>query len=262
MSAPTVTTHRGRGPVTFGVYDTTNGQSAHGYLTSQRKVTCAIAEMQLTPVSTSKDVTEGCSGLDRVIDKKPRSQKMQVKLTLRQFSRLEFAMAYFGVSADVLSGTVTSEAFATLAVGDTFHTKHPGISSLVMKDSAGSPATLTLDTHYALDSAAHGQGRILSLGAFTQPFKADYSYAAYSTLLPLAQTSVRRGLIFDGVNTDNANATERIWIPHIDWEPNGYNWTAADDEPLTLTGEALYLEALAGVSGWGPYMRIDGLPTT
>lgn len=262
MSTATPTTHRGQGPITFGVYDTINGKAAHGYLISQRKVTCHASVLKLTPEVEKKAIGESCTGMGHTTDRKARKQQFMVELTLHKFSRLEFAMAYYGVSADVVAGTVTGEPLATMAAGDVFHTKHPGISSVAIKDSAGSPATLVLGTHYTLEGAAHGQGTITNLGTFVQPFKLDYSYASYSKIAPLSQSSIRRGLIFDGINTDNANASERIWVPDIDWDPSDYNWLSDDDEPLVLKGQAMYLSALATDPDWGPYAKIDALPST
>jgi hypothetical protein len=51
-------------------------------------------------------------------------------------------------------------------------------SSLVIKDSTGSPVTLTLNTHYEIIDLAHGLIRILSVSGLTQPLKAEYTYAS------------------------------------------------------------------------------------
>jgi hypothetical protein len=81
------------------------------------------------------------------------------------------------------SGSYATSAYDTcvdsgLIVGSIWRLRKPNVSSLVVKDSAGSPATLVLDTDYRIVDADHGLIEILSLGSYTQPFKAQYVYAA------------------------------------------------------------------------------------
>lgn len=255
-------TWRGQGLPIFGDFNTTTGKIAHGFLVGQRAVSCVASELKITTDVKTKDIRESCTGSNGLIDQKPREGNCTIEMTLHKFSRLELAMAMYGVAADVLSGTVTGEVLATLAVGDLFHAKHPRISDLVITDSAGSPASLTKDTHYEEQSLPHGRGKILSLGAFTQPFKLAYAYENYTRIAGLSQALIRKGLIFDGINTDDNNAPARIWVPHIIWEPSSFNWLSADDEPIKLKGSALYLAELASDTSWGTHYKIDALAST
>jgi hypothetical protein len=97
--------------------------------------------------------------------------------------------------------SVTGETQGTVAVGDFIFTKHGNISALVITDSAGSPGTLTLNTHYSIDDAAYGRIKILSLGSFTQPFKLAYTYAQEIIFPFFANSGLERYYRFEGLNT-------------------------------------------------------------
>ena len=56
----------------------------------------------------------------------------------------------------------------------------PKVSSLVVVDSAGTPATLTAGTHYTAD-LDFGALQFLDTTGFTAPFKAAYSYCLLYT---------------------------------------------------------------------------------
>lgn len=76
--------------------------------------------------------------------------------------------------------SVTGETVAgssTPTVGNTYLLAHAPVDSLVLKDSSGSPKTLTLNTHYTLNKK-RGEIKITNLttgGPFTGPLKADYT---------------------------------------------------------------------------------------
>lgn len=137
----------------------------------------------------------------------------------------------FATQTTVTGGAFAATAFADalLAVSDI--APIPGnktkISSLVITDSAGSPATLVLGTDYEADADA-GVIKILSVGAYTQPFKAAGSEAA-GTALNLAATQPGvKGMRFKGINIANANAIEIVNLPKIDFDPTTA-WTLVGD---------------------------------
>lgn len=128
----------------------------------------------------------------------------------------------FASQTTVTGGAFAATAFADalLAVGD--YAPIPGnktkISSLVVTDSAGSPATLALGTDYEADADA-GMIKILSVGAYTQPFKAAGNEAAGTALNLAAAQPGAKGMRLKAINLANNNAIEIINLPKIDFDP-------------------------------------------
>ena len=136
-----------------------------------------------------------------------------ISMTLNWAEAENLVLGLYGSKQTVAAGTVTDEPLpAGLTAGDTVVTAHGGISSVVVKDSAGTPATLTLGTHYAVDSANGGTIKILSLGAFTQPFTVSYAYTASADVTMFTTAPPERYLLLDGVNTlDNSPVKLRLY---------------------------------------------------
>jgi hypothetical protein len=219
--------------------------------------------LKTSPSREIKKLKESCTGQRLDLATLTKSKSLAVEIQMMQFDKDMLAMALYGSAAVVSGSTVTGEMFPTVAVGDYIHLKHPGVSSVVVKDSAGSPATLTAGTHYSVDSANHGRIKILNLAAYTQPFKADYTYAAYSNIAAFTSASVQKGIIFDGVNTANNNSPVRVFVPKVDWDPtDSYDWLNDEESTITLKGTALYVAELASDGSYGPFMRVDALPST
>jgi hypothetical protein len=255
--------YSGQGPVYIGEFDAVNGKAASGYLKNVQAVGCAASVLKTSPTVNKKTIKESCSGQRLPLAKITTEKMLGVELTMQQFDRDMLAMALYGAAAVVAGSTVTGEVFPTVAVGDFVHLKHPGVSSVALKDSAGSPATLTAGTHYSVDSANHGRIKILNLASFVQPFKADYTYAGYSNIPAFTLASVTRGIILDAVNTADANKPVRVMIPKVDFDPtSGFDWLTDEEAPITLTGSALYVAELASDGSYGPFMRVDALPST
>ena len=85
-------------------------------------------------------------------------------------------------------------------VGDRYFLAHPKVSALVVKDSAGTPATLTLGTHYTADTD-FGAIQFLDTTGLTAPFKASYTYGAVTEIGIFTQPLPERFLRLEGVNT-------------------------------------------------------------
>jgi len=121
-----------------------------------------------------------------------------------EFSWLTKGNVEMGLNSSQVSNagtSVTAETQGTVAVGDYIFSKHGNITSLVITDSAGSPATLTLNTHYTLEDAAYGRIKIVSLGSFTQPFKLAYTYAQEILFPFYVNNGLERYFRFEGLNT-------------------------------------------------------------
>lgn len=171
---------------------------------------CPSVELQpkITPYE-EMDVEEGLRQTSiRMIE----SATLDGSFTLEHYSQHNLALRFFGETSAIGAGTVSAESVAgTVAVDDVIYSAKPEISSLVITDSAGSPATLTEGTHYEILDAHRGKIRILSLGSFTQPFKLAYSNAAAVQLPVMTETTFPEySLKFEGVNTFNSGLIDVV----------------------------------------------------
>lgn len=132
----------------------------------------------------------------------------------------------FGNESSVVGGAFLAAAavFPTgIAVGQRLPI--PGyrknISSLVIKDSAGSPATLTLGTHYTIEDADAGIVKFgpSSLAGFTQPFTAAGVEGAGTAVGLLTQRQYERWLRFKGINIADGDKSCIVDLYKIQIEP-------------------------------------------
>ncbi|MDH4706584.1 hypothetical protein OK410_06860 [Pseudomonas aeruginosa] len=123
---------------------------------------------------------ESYSGLKAKVREWGISPSLNMTATLHSVSVENVALFSQGTASTSAAGTVTGELLpAGLEAGDQVVLANPGVSDLVITDSAGTPVTLTED-HYLLEPA-FGALEILSLPtspAPTQPFIAAYEYMA------------------------------------------------------------------------------------
>jgi hypothetical protein len=137
-----------------------------------------------------------------------------VKMVLEDIRKDNLALLLSGQKVTLASGSYTSGSPDTfpsgLAVGSIVKLTRPNASSIVIKDSAGSPATLTLNTHYKVLDADHGLIEILSLASLTQPFKAEYSYAATDIITVFEASDDNEYFLYlASINTE-ANPDQKI----------------------------------------------------
>src|SRR5690606_31000031 len=111
-----------------------------------------------------------------------------------------------GTATEVEAGTVTEEELPVIVAGDEVILANPGVSSLVITDSAGSPVTID-PSHYELD-AAYGNLLFNTLPdpAPTQPLNAAYSYAARSDLALMNAQEKIIALRYEGINLAEGGA--------------------------------------------------------
>lgn len=237
--------YAGQGPIYIGDYD-----AASGRLMAQKSVGCGARTLKIALSRETQEIKESCSGSRLTLAEYETSKSATVSLELQQFDENMLAMALYGVAASIVGATVTGEAMPTMTLNDVYHTKHPKVSTVVVKDSAGTPATLVAGTDYAVDDAAFGRIRILNLGAYTQPFTVDYAYDERRNIKPFSETGVVKGLIFDGISTVD-NQKVRVLLPRISLSPTS-EFGFIGDEAATLALEGKLL--LADVAGADPVL--------
>jgi len=166
---------------------------------------CNAPKADFAPNVTRRNHRESYSGNRQIDRTRISSRDAKMTLTGEDLHKKNMALALGGTEVTTAGGSITAEAMPTMAVGGVYKTKYPNGSSHVITDSAGSPATLTLNTHYKILNAKSGLIEILSLGAFTQPFKVAYTAAAVTVITGMTADDADEYAIFvDDLNTEAA----------------------------------------------------------
>jgi hypothetical protein len=157
--------------------------------------------------------------------------------SVEDFSVKNLELVLYGTTSAVTAGNVTAETLPTgVTAGQIYLLANQQVSSVVVKDSAGSPATLTPDTHYRV-LAAQGAIEFINVGTFVQPFKVDYAYGAVNRLAMFKSAQPEVWLRFDGLNTADSNKSVIVDLYRVVLNP-------AKD--FSLIGEELQKFELAG----------------
>ena len=88
----------------------------------------------------------------------------------------------------------------------------------MVTDSAGTPATLTLGTHYTADTD-FGAVQFLDLTGFTAPFKAAYAHGIATEIGIFTQPLQERYLRLEGLNTAQGNAKVLVELYRVAFDP-------------------------------------------
>lgn len=166
-------------------------------------------KFEVKPSMERRKHRESQSG-QRLIDKIQTTTKGgTLDLTLEDIRKDNVTLLLSGKKVTMAGGSYTTGSPDTLpsglVVGSYVKLTRPNVTSLSIVDSAGTPATLTAGTHYALRDAKHGFVEILSLGAFTQPFKAAYTYGSTDVVTQFeANDDDEYWVYFAGVNTEGS----------------------------------------------------------
>lgn len=247
-----------QGPIFMGDYDAINGKAASGYLVNLQKIGCANSKLSITMSRSTKDVKESCSGNKLTIAQIETEKSAECALDMADFDKGMLTYALGGTLSAVTGSTVTGEVFPTVAVGDTVSLKYSDVSGVVVKDSTATPLTLVLNTDYSIESADHGLISIVKLGAYVQPLKADYTYAAQGNIVGFNNTGIEKGIVYQGINTQDGKKYKVI-IPRISFGLDGeFNLLSTEETTISLKGQMLYVAEYANDTLYGPFMRIAG----
>lgn len=165
-----------------------------------------LAEIDEISLSVSTEKVEHMSKRLSIASKDlsvVKSMAMVGKIVTSISTTALLKLGLYGSTATVTGGSFAATAYASgLAAGDIV--AHPTgktrFSSIVLTDSAGSPATLVLGTDYEVYDAAAGLIKILSVGSYTQPFKIAATEAAGTSVGFMTQRIFERCLWFSGIN--------------------------------------------------------------
>lgn len=186
-------------------------------------------------------ISESRSGYRLPYGRIPKGNDAEIAITLTDFTLDNLALGLYGSKITKVAGTVTAEVLPSgLVAGDRVQLANPKVTFSALKDSAGTPATLTPTTDYIVD-ADPGHLDIVNVGSYVQPFKADYSYAASKKLGAFAVAPAERMLILEGINTADNYRRVRIVAFRVVLDPiTGFDLINDDLAKLELKGSVLY----------------------
>jgi hypothetical protein len=178
-----------------------------------------VADLKLalkTDVIEKYETQTGQRSLDhRMIKQKGAT----VMLTIEEFTKDNLALALYGHHLDAAASTVTDEPIAEpINVGDRYLLAHQKVSALVVRDSAGAPATLVAGTHYTLD-ADFGAIEFTNVAGFTPPLRASYAFGATTSIGIFTRPLPERFLRFEGINTAQGNAKVLVELYRLAFDP-------------------------------------------
>lgn len=186
-----------------------------------------VAELKLALKTDVLPHYESQTG-QRTLDHRMVKQKSAtINLTIEEFTKENLALALYGNYVTSASSTVTDEPVggATPVVGDRYFFAHAKVSSLVVKDNAASPKTLTAGADYTaeLDFGAIQFLRLddggVSPVAYTAPFKVSYAYGEITEIGIFTQPLPERYLRLEGLNTAQDNAKVLVELYRIAFDP-------------------------------------------
>lgn len=191
----------GKGRVSLATKDATTGlPKVFTWLGNVSTLTLALEVDKLTH-------NESYTGLNLEDVNLITAKKSNFTAHVENFDIDALAFGLYGNKVSVTGASVTGEVLPSgLVVGDEVVTQHPKISTVVVKDSAVTPATLALTTDYTIEDATTGRIKIVSLGAYTQPFKIDYAYGSRKDVGMFLNVAPERWLRYEGINLANGGS--------------------------------------------------------
>lgn len=179
-----------------------------------------VADLKLSLKTEVLEHFESQSGQRSLDHRMIKSKSATITLAIEEFTKDNLALALYGTVQTGNGGTVTDETVGgvTPVVGDRYCLAHPKVSTLVVKDSAGTPATLTLGTHYTADTD-FGAIQFLDVTGLTSPFKASYAYGAVTEIGIFTQPLPERFLRLEGLNTAQGNARVLVELYRVAFDP-------------------------------------------
>lgn len=179
-----------------------------------------VADLKLSLKTEVLEHYESQSGQRSLDHRMIKSKSATITLAIEEFTKENLALALYGTHVATASGTVTDEPLGGAApvVGDRYFLAHPKVSTLIVKDSAATPATLTLGTHYTAD-VDFGAIQFLDTATLTAPFKASYAFGDVSEIGIFTQPLPERYLRLEGLNTAQGNAKVLVELYRVAFDP-------------------------------------------
>lgn len=243
----------GQGPVYVGEYNEANGSIGALFNIGN------LESFEIPGETTSITDTESQTG-QRVVSARIDTQnRFNVRLNLKEPNKKNLAMI---LRSDLVTNAGTSvvdevNSDTNLAAGDFLITKFQNISSVTVKDSAGSPATLANNTNYKISSTKFGRIELVDVGGFTQPFKVSYTYASREVIPAVNESGSKHFFVhMEGINTvDNSNFLVQLYKCRFNL-PSAFALLNNEFGRFPLEGEVLRDEYRLSDANFGQFWRI------
>lgn len=164
--------------------------------------------------------------------KVPRLLTWSGSMKISSHTKEILAVGLYGNVAADAGGSFTDVAFDDTTIVNDQIVPLPGdrthASSIVIKDSTGSPITLTLGTDYEIVDADAGLIKFLDISGHTQPYLASGTEAAGNNVGLGTQRVVEKWLRFKGINIADDDKICVVDLYRIQLEPM-QNWTLLNE---------------------------------
>lgn len=216
-----------------------------------------VPTCQLQLKTDSTDKTESFSGNRLQYGRLQKGKTATLNLTFDEWLSKNLTLGLYATELSVAAGSATGESLPSgLVAGDQVKLDHPFVSSLVITDSAGTPATVP-PANYSLDSANAGLLTLNDVGAFVQPFKAAYSYEAAKNLTIFTAAPPERYFLLDGINTETGEPVI-VHLYRVRFDPISQLDLITDDYGnLPMVGSVLYDVVNAADANLGGFGKIE-----
>jgi len=150
----------------------------------------------------------------------PTKKTATLDMTVNQIDADNLALSLFGTTQVQAGGTAAAEALpAGLVAGDVFYLANPGVASVVITDSTATPKTLVQGTDYVVEDPGFGRCRLVSVGTYTQPLKAAYTYGARKSVGMFTAAQPNVAVRYEGLNLAEGNAPVLVDLYKVATDP-------------------------------------------
>lgn len=167
---------------------------------------------------TKAEQKESYSGQRSTVKSIVIGKEATLDLTLLEISKENLSLALSGKSTILASGSVTGEALPLeLVAGDRVSLKYPKVSTVVITDSAATPATLD-SAKYDVD-ADFGTITFKDITGVTQPLKAAYTHAALASVSMFTKQLEDVFIRYEGINLGEDGVPVVLELYKVNPEP-------------------------------------------
>lgn len=216
-----------------------------------------VSAMNLKLSTDADNKTESFSGNRLQYGRLQKGTTAQLDMTFDEWLAKNIALAIWASEIELAPDTVTGEPLESgLVAGDFVKLDGQFVSSVVLTDSAGTPATLALGTDYRIESPNAGLIELLNVTGKTQPFKAAYATQAATAYTMFTSAPPERYILLDGINTETQEPV-LVTLYRCKFDPVSDLALINDSYGnFQLTGSVLYDPLNAGDPELGGFGRI------
>ena len=177
-----------------------------------------VSDAKFSLKTTTLKHKESYSGQRSTAKNIVTDKEATIDLTLQELSQENLALALYGKSTEIASGSVTGEALPNnLVADDRISLKYMQVSAVIVTDSAATPATLNA-SKYVVD-AQYGTITFKDVAGATQPFKVAYTHAALENVSVFTAAQPEVFLRYEGINLAEDNAPIILELYKVNTEP-------------------------------------------